>query len=123
MSKKKVKREASLSLNIYKKPDNKASLVFRNKAMLFRITTIERAKEFVQTVNEYLNDLRKDCADPCFVFQFQSPRNRSWVLEIGMKEPGAMELNLWLDEGIKSMKRCFKWIGDVTDLTRLSLPF
>ncbi|WP_316791496.1 hypothetical protein [Pedobacter frigoris] len=120
---KKVRREQPFNISIYKKPDNKASLVFRKKAMLFRITTIERAKEFARHVNEYLDDLKKGCADPYFILQFQSPRNKSWVLEIGMKEDSLMELNLWLDEGIKSMKRCFKWIGDVTDLTRLSLPF
>jgi len=104
--------EAPLKISIYKRGGNKASLVFRHRAVLFRITSIEDANVFVKQLTGYLDDLRKGIGKPYFVMQLQSPRSHQWVVEIKMNVNHVMKLSVWRYEGINRLVPCFVWNGD-----------
>ncbi|RZM17887.1 MAG: hypothetical protein EOO88_42165 [Pedobacter sp.] len=99
-----------LQISIYRRPGDRASLVFRKNGVLYRITTIERAKLFARQLDNYEYDLKKDCAKTEFIMQISSPRRRNWVIEIGLKGEG---VTLKVYEALNGfMKLQFEWNGN-----------
>ena len=98
-----------LQISIYRRPGDRASVVFRKYGLLYRITTIERARFFTQQLDSYESDLKKGRADSQFIMQISSPRKRNRVLEIGLKGDVVM-LNVY--EALNGfMKPQFTWTG------------
>ena len=118
MGKTKAGRRDSLSVNIYKKKENKAGLVFKYKDMLYRITTV---LGYTKLISEL-----KACADPgSRIVQLQSPRNRKWAVEIvsGEGDSGRSALVVWeLMQDGKSLMR-IAWLGATEDINAVFKPF
>jgi hypothetical protein len=109
MGKTKSGRRDSLSVNIYRKKDNKAGLVFKHKDMLYRISTV---LGYTNLVSEL-----KPCAGSRIV-QLQSSRNRKWAVEIvsGEGDSGRAALVLWeLMQDGKTLMR-FAWLGSAKEI-------
>jgi len=106
MGKTKAGRRDSLPVNIYRKKDNKAGLVFKHEGMLYRISTV---LGYSRLVSEF-----KACVVPgSRIVQLQSPRNRKWAVEIvsGEGDSGRATVVVWeLMQNGKSLRR-FGWQG------------
>jgi hypothetical protein len=118
MGKTKAGRRDSLSVNIYRKKDNRAGLVFRYKDMLYRITTV---LGHTKLVSEF-----RACADPgSRIVQLQSPKSRKWAVEIvsGDGDSGRAAVVVWeLMQDGKSLMR-FAWLGAAEDINAVFKPF
>lgn len=118
MGKTKTGRRDRLSVNIYRKKDNKAGLVFKHKDLLYRISAV---LGYCKLVSEF-----KACADPgSRIVQLQSPKNRKWAVEVvsGEGESGRAALVVWeLMQDGRSLMR-FAWLGTAKDINAVFTPF
>jgi len=106
MKKKGAKNQPSLRISVYKKRQNRASIVFRKNNILHRLTTIDRADKVLWELNNCRNDLRRAA-----VIQLSNPAKRTWVLEMGLRNEEEAVLNVW-EMAQSEMKLRFKWQGD-----------
>ena len=99
-----------LAIGVYPKGDKRAGVVFRkNKGILYRITTVERADQFVSKMYEYAMDLKNKREKPDFLVELNSPRKRSHVLEIAISGD-KVELRVYeMVEGCAKLR--FNWRG------------
>lgn len=111
----KVERRECLSVNIYRKRDNKAGLVFLKRGKRFRITTVSGCDKLLTALS--------DCGDLSRpkVIRICSPRQRNWIIELGQREDGLAALTVWEFERDGSMKNCFNWNGELREL-KAALP-
>lgn len=114
MSKTKAGRRDSLSVNIYRKKDDKAGLVFKHKGMLYRISTV---LGYSRLISEF-----KACSvSGSRIVQLQSPRNRKWAVEIvsGEEDSSRAALVVWeLMRDGKTLMR-FAWMGAAGEINAL----
>jgi hypothetical protein len=99
---------------IYRRDGKRASVVFRKNKVLYRITTVEHAPAVVSVFRGYEDDVRRNVADPDFVFEILCPRKRNRVVEIGLT---GQKANLCVYEAAgEELKLCFKWSGGTEEL-------
>jgi len=100
-----------LTIGVYPKGGKRASVVFRkNRNILYRITTLERADLFVCDMYHYTVDLSKKREEPEFLVELHSTRKRCHALEIALADDRNAELRVYeMIDGCA--KLCFKWKG------------
>jgi hypothetical protein len=100
---------SSLMICIYRRPGKQASVVFRKSKVLYRITTVEYAPAVVSVFRSYEDALKKNEADPDFVFEILCPKKRHRIVEIGLS---GQKAHLCVFEMVgEELKLCFKWTG------------
>lgn len=99
-------------IGIYSKRGNRAGLVFRknNNKVLYRVSTIERADVFCGTMYDYTIELGKERAEPEFLIEIHSSRNKMHVLEIALSGNEAEVRIYEMIDGCSLLR--FKWNGD-----------
>lgn len=118
MSKTKVGRRDRLSVNIYRKKDNRAGLVFKYKGRVYRITT-------VLGYTKLLEDLGNCIKRGSRIVQLLSPRGRKWAIEAvsGAGDAGRAMLLVWeLMPAGESLVR-FAWQGTAKEINAVFEPF
>lgn len=103
-----------LTISIYKRGSDKASLVFRRDRVLYRITTVEPVKFIAGHLNTYLTDLKNGVAERELVLELKSPRNRRHVLEMATADDLVTVCVFDLSRGEEGL--CFKWSGTTDGL-------
>ncbi|WP_285057956.1 hypothetical protein [Pedobacter ginsengisoli] len=106
---------SSLTISIYRRAGRQASLVFRRgNKVLYRITTVEHAQAVVRVFGGYEADLKKNEAEPEFVFEILCPRKRNRAVEIGLDGGRA---HLYVYELVSGeLSPCFRWNGSRDEL-------
>lgn len=113
MIKKGTGKRDRFSVDIYRKKDNRACVVFRRNRMLYRINNIEGCSRLV-------TDLRAtvDRGGKARVIELRSPRNRRWVVEIvsAPEESGRAVVLVWelMLDGVALAR--FSWRGTAEEL-------
>ncbi|HMI02591.1 MAG TPA: hypothetical protein VK541_08930 [Pedobacter sp.] len=113
MIKKQAGKRDRFSVDIYRKKDNRAGVVFRRNRMLYRINNIEGCSRL-------LTDLRAaaEQGGKARVIELRSPRNRKWAVEIvsGQQETDRAVVLVWelMDGGIAVVR--FSWQGTAEEL-------
>lgn len=118
MGKTKAGRRDSLSVNIYRKKDDKAGLVFKYKEMLYRVSSVLGYTKLV-------TELRACAGHGSRIIQLQSPRNRKWAVEIvsGEGDSGRAAVVVWeLMQDGKTLMR-FAWLGAAEDINAVFQAF
>jgi hypothetical protein len=112
---------SALIISIYRRADKRASVVFRKNKVLYRITTAEYAQAVVRVFRGYEDDLKRNVADPDFVFEILCPRKRNRVVEIGL---AGQKAHLYVYEAAgEELKPCFKWSGSRESLRQTVAQF
>jgi len=68
MKRRRVKNQPALKISVYKKRQNRASIVFRKNKILHRLTTVDRADKLIWELENCRTDLQKAA-----VIQLSSP--------------------------------------------------
>ena len=99
-----------MAIGVYPKGGKRAGVVFRkNKGILYRITTVERADMFIGKMYDYATDLKYKREKPEFLIELNSPRKRSHVLEIAISGDKVAMRVYEMIEGCAKLR--FSWQG------------
>lgn len=113
MINKQAEKRDGFSVDIYRKKDNRAGVVFRRNRMLYRINNVGGCSRL-------LTDLRASAerGGKARVIELRSLRNRRWIVEIvpGQEETAMAVVLVWeLMDGGSAVVR-FSWQGTVEEL-------
>ena len=113
MIKKQAGKRDRFSVDIYRKRDNRAEVVFRRNKVLYRINNVEGCSRL-------MTDLRAaaEQGGKARVIELRSSRTRRWVVEIvsGLVETGKAAVLVWelMQDGVALVR--FNWRGAVEEL-------
>lgn len=113
--------DVSFAMSIYRRPGNRASLVFRRGKLLYRITTVENAAFVVNELRGYESDLVKGLAERNFVFEVLCPKNRHRVVEVGLNGQKAVLCVYEMEGELLALR--FKWEGNKVVLAEVLRQF
>src|SRR5215217_2009322 len=105
-----AERRDRFSVDIYRKKDNRAELVFRKGKLLYRINAIEGCSRLVTQLSELIVGKTK-------VISLRNSRNRKWAVEAVVNEQAAAVVVWELMADGRSLMR-FGWQGTAAELKR-----
>lgn len=113
MIKKQAGKRDRFSVDIYRKKDNRACVVFRKNRVLYRINNIEGCSRLVADLQA-----SADQGGKARVIELRSIRNRRWVVEIvfALEERDRAVVLVWelMQDGVALVR--FSWRGTAEEL-------